>query len=90
MNSAVKVAVDDVGRLLLPKAVREAAGLRPGVPFEVTASQGHLEMKRAESEVRLVRQGRLTVAVAEDDLPPVTEREILELREELRNSRAGS
>ncbi len=78
------------GRLMLPKAVREAAGLRPGAPLKVTASKGHTELKRVDSEVRLVRQGRLTVAVAEDDLPPIKEREILALREELLDSRAGS
>ena len=86
----MKVAIDDAGRLLLPKAVRDAAGLRPGVPFEVTASQGRIELKRTDSEVRLVRQGRLTVAVAKDDLPPISEREILALREGLHDSRAGS
>ena len=90
MSNAIRVAVDDSGRLLLPEAVREAAGLRPGIPFEVTASQGHIEMKKAASAVRLVRQGRLTVAVADDDLPLTTEQEILKLREDLRNSRAGS
>ncbi len=76
MHSTVRVAIDDTGRLLLPKAVREAAGLRPGSPLEVTASQGHIELKRIDSEVRLIRQGRLTVAVAEDDLPPMADGEI--------------
>lgn len=90
MSSVVKVAVDDSGRLTLPESVREAAGLRPGISFEVSASQGHIEMNRAESEVRLVRQGRLTVAVAEDDTPPLTEQEILELRQDLLSARAES
>ncbi len=90
MSSVITVSVDSAGRLLLPKAIREKAGLNPGVPFEVSATKGHIEMKPAKPTVRLARQGRLTVAVAEDELAPMTEQEVLEIRQELRGSRFES
>ncbi len=88
MNRVITVSVDAAGRLLLPKVIRDKAGLIPGVPFEVTASEGRIEMKPAMSGVRILRKGRLTVAGAEDDLPLLSEQEVLALREELRNSRS--
>ena len=90
MSQAITVSVDSAGRLLLPEAIREEAGLSPGVPVEVTVTRGHIEMKPAVTgEVRLVRRGRLTVAVAEDDLPLLTEREVLSIREELPSERVS-
>ena len=90
MSSVITVSVDSAGRLLLPKAIREKAGLNPGVPFEVSVTKGRIEMKSAETTVRLARKGRLTVAVADDDLAPMTEQDVLEIRRELRNSRFES
>ncbi len=90
MSSVITVSVDSAGRLLLPKAIREKAGLNPGVPFEVSVTKGHIEMKPAQPAVRLARKGQLTVAIAEDDLAPMTEQEVLEIRRELRTSRSES
>jgi DNA-binding transcriptional regulator/RsmH inhibitor MraZ len=33
MTSAVELAIDGSGRLVLPKAIREEAGIEPGVPL---------------------------------------------------------
>jgi AbrB family looped-hinge helix DNA binding protein len=57
MSRAVTVSVDAAGRLLLPRAIREKAGLKPGILFEVVATEGHIEMKPASQGVRLVREG---------------------------------
>lgn len=79
--------VDSAGRLLLPKALRERAGLVPGAPVEVTVTEGRIEMKPAEAPIRLVHEGGLTVAVADADSPPLTEAEVTAIREELRTRR---
>ena len=73
----------------LPKTIREKAGLSPGIPFEVIVTEGRIEMKPAAPPVRLVRKGRLTVAVAEESLPPLTEQEVLEIRDNLRSRSEG-
>lgn len=90
MSRAVTVSVDAAGRLFLPRAIREKAGLKPGILFEVVATEGHIEMKPASQGVRLVREGRLMVAVADAPLPPLTEREVLTIRADLRQSRSES
>lgn len=38
----MKATLDKSGRLLLPKALREALNLKPGDTLEVTLEEGHL------------------------------------------------
>lgn len=44
---------------------------------------------RSGSRVRIVRRGRLSVAAATEELPPLTERDVLAIRDALRESRTG-
>ncbi len=50
--------------MVIPKAVREAAGLRPGEPLKVTYRDGCIEIEPAAVEVELIQKGKLTVARA--------------------------
>jgi AbrB family looped-hinge helix DNA binding protein len=47
MSEVVTVFVDSAGRLPLPEAIREKAGLHPGDSVELTVTDGHVEMKPA-------------------------------------------
>jgi AbrB family looped-hinge helix DNA binding protein len=60
--------MDRAGRLVIPKAIREAGGLRPGQPLEVTYRDGRIEIEPPVNQVKLVRKGKLVVA----HLPGVT------------------
>ena len=48
--------------MVIPKPIREAAGLRPGEPLEVTYRDGRIEIEPPASEVKLVRKGKLVFA----------------------------
>jgi len=48
--------------MVIPKPIREAAGLRPGQALEVAYRDGRIEIEPPASEVKLIRKGKLTVA----------------------------
>jgi AbrB family looped-hinge helix DNA binding protein len=50
--------------MVIPKPIREAAGLRPGELLEVTYRDGRIEIEPAAVEVKLIRKGKLLVARA--------------------------
>jgi AbrB family looped-hinge helix DNA binding protein len=60
----MKTSIDPAGRMVIPKPIREAAGLRPGESLEVTYRDGRIEIEPAAAEVKLVRKGKLLVARA--------------------------
>lgn len=55
--------IDSAGRIVIPRDVREAAGLEPGVPLEIRVHDGRVEIEPMPRAVRVVRRGRLSVAV---------------------------
>src|SRR5947207_1519111 len=59
----MRSTIDSAGRLVIPKDVRREAGLRSGMPVEVIARNGRVEIEPAPLPVRLVKKGRLLVAV---------------------------
>ena len=67
----MKATIDSAGRLVIPKEVRREAGLRPGMRLEVRWREGRIEIEPESLAVRLVRKGRLTVAVPSGSVPPL-------------------
>jgi AbrB family looped-hinge helix DNA binding protein len=61
----MKTTMDSAGRLVIPGAIRREAGLKPGAPLEVRWRDGRVEIEPAPIPVKLVRRGRLLVAVPE-------------------------
>jgi AbrB family looped-hinge helix DNA binding protein len=53
MFSAMKVAMDSAGRIVVPKALREALDLRPGQLLEIRARDGRLEIEVAPMPLKL-------------------------------------
>jgi len=70
--SGKKATIDKAGRLVIPKAIRDAIGLRPGTVLDVRCTDGRIEIEPEPVPVRLVRRGRLLVAVAEAPEEPLT------------------
>ena len=56
----MKTTIDRAGRLVVPKAVREAAGLQPGVELNIDYQNGAIFIEPV-SKVKLVRKGSLLV-----------------------------
>jgi AbrB family looped-hinge helix DNA binding protein len=81
----MRTTIDSAGRVVIPKPLRERAGLRPGQELEVTENEGRIEIEIAAKPMRLVeRDGFLAAEVEGDDEPPLTVEAVRELLERLR------
>jgi AbrB family looped-hinge helix DNA binding protein len=60
----MKATIDSAGRLVIPREARREAGLVAGVSVDVHVSEGQIILEPSTRPVRLVREGRLTVARA--------------------------
>jgi AbrB family looped-hinge helix DNA binding protein len=83
----MRTTIDAAGRLVIPKQIREQAGLRPGMPLEISYRDGAIEIEPAPMPVRLVRKGHLTVAVPAGDVPTLTADQVERAREQIRGER---
>jgi AbrB family looped-hinge helix DNA binding protein len=87
MISAIETSIDASGRLVVPKAIREAAGLVAGVPLSIRVTESGIEIAPAPRAVRTVRRGRLTVAVPLDAGPALTTRAVRATQTRVRRER---
>ncbi len=85
----MKTTIDRAGRLVVPKPIREAAGIVPGSELTIWAADGRIEIEPAPLEIKLVKRGSLVVAMPRRKVPPLTERHVAETRERLRRRRGG-
>jgi AbrB family looped-hinge helix DNA binding protein len=84
-SHAVRSTIDKAGRVVIPAAIRERAGLTPGTALEVTADDTGVRIERVAPGPKLVRIGKRLVArptVGADDRPAV---DIAALVEDERN-----
>lgn len=84
MINGMKVTMDSAGRIVVPKAVREALQLKPGQPLEIRARDGRLEIEIAPAALRLEKRGKGLVAVPEKPLPRLTAGEVRDALERIR------
>lgn len=64
--------MDSAGRIVIPKALRDALGLTAGQPLEISEQDGRLEIVPAATPMRLVDEGDGVAAVADGDMPVLT------------------
>lgn len=64
----MRTTIDKAGRVVIPAAVREEAGLRPGTELEVVAEDFAVRLIPRVPRPRLVRSGRRLVV--EPTAPP--------------------
>jgi AbrB family looped-hinge helix DNA binding protein len=81
---AMKVSIDAAGRIIVPKPLREALGIKPGQLLEIRAGEGRLEIEIAPTPMRLEKRGRGVVAVPEEPLPALTAEQVRETLERTR------
>jgi AbrB family looped-hinge helix DNA binding protein len=81
---AMKATIDAAGRIVVPKALRQALGLKPGQPLEIRAGDGRLEIEIASTPMRLQKRGRGIVAVPDTDLPALTAEHVRDTLERVR------
>jgi AbrB family looped-hinge helix DNA binding protein len=81
----MRTTIDKAGRVVIPAAIRERAGLLPGTELTITVDEFGLRLERVAPGPRLVKVGRRLVArptVASDARPAV---DVAALVEEERN-----
>ena len=81
----MKTSIDKAGRVVIPAAIRERAGLVAGAELDVTLEDAGIRLERVAPGPRLVKVGRRLVArptVAAGERPVV---DVAALIEEERN-----
>ena len=81
---AVKAVIDRAGRIVVPKLLRQALGLKPGQPLEIRAGDGRLEIEIASTPMQLKKRGKGVVAVPDAELPPLTVEQVRDTLERVR------
>jgi AbrB family looped-hinge helix DNA binding protein len=61
----MKATVDAVGRIVLPKPLRDLLGLRPGSVVDISRYGAGLHLVPASRTARLVEEGGMLVATGE-------------------------
>jgi AbrB family looped-hinge helix DNA binding protein len=85
----MKISIDRAGRLVVPKKIREAAGILPGSELTIRVADGRIEIEPAPLEVRLVKRGSLTVAVPRQRVAPLTGEDVGQTLDRLRRRGGG-
>lgn len=87
-NGSAVTTIDEAGRIVLPKEIREEAHLEPGTEVRVTLhTDGRLEIEPEPVEVKIVRKGLVSVAVPVKPVPPLTHEMVQRMIDEDRESR---
>ena len=88
--NGMKTTIDSGGRLVIPKEIRQQAGIQAGMSLDVRLREGLIEIEPAPLRVKLERRGRLLVAVPHDAAPPLTSLAVEGTRRNLRRERGDS
>jgi AbrB family looped-hinge helix DNA binding protein len=80
----MKTTIGSSGRIVVPKSLRHALGLKPGQPLEIRARDGCLEIEIASTPILLKKRGKGVVALADAELPALTAELVRETLESVR------
>jgi AbrB family looped-hinge helix DNA binding protein len=80
----MKTTIDQAGRIVVPKALREALNLKPGQPLEIRVGDGRLEVEVAATPMTLQKRGKDVFAVPEVELPTLTAEHVRDALERIR------
>jgi AbrB family looped-hinge helix DNA binding protein len=61
-SSTMRTTIDKAGRVVIPAAIRDRAGLTPGTELEITVDDTSVRIERVAPGPKLVRVGRRLVA----------------------------
>jgi AbrB family looped-hinge helix DNA binding protein len=81
---AMKATIDAAGRIVVPKSLRQALGLRAGQSLEIRAGDGRLEIEIVPTPMQLKKRGKGVVAVPDAELPALTAEQVRETLERIR------
>jgi AbrB family looped-hinge helix DNA binding protein len=88
MPPTTSVTIDKAGRLVLPKAVREEAGIEPGMRLRVAVRDGRVEIEPDYAKVRVVESHGMKVLDLAEPRPPLPESAVRAISHKLRSRRS--
>jgi AbrB family looped-hinge helix DNA binding protein len=80
----MRITIDQAGRLIVPKPLRDALSLEGGTTLEIRAREGRLELEPVAVPMRLIRRGKGLVATTDEPLPKIGPDEVRAVIESLR------
>jgi len=80
----MRTTIDAVGRIVVPKPLRQALGLKPGQLLEMRAGVGRLAIEIVPTPVTLKKRGKGVVAVPDTELTTLTAEQVRETLERVR------
>lgn len=80
----MRTTIDDAGRLVIPKHLRERLNLVDGGTVEVTEREGRIEITPATTPMRLKGRGRSKAAHPDAPVPQLTEHLVRDTLEQTR------
>jgi len=79
----METTIDGTGRVVIPKPIREAAGLKPGAGLSIEYRDGKIEIERKSLKSRLVPKGSVLVV----SIPGAPKMSVEEANEWIRKAR---
>jgi len=80
----MRTTIDKAGRIVVPKAMRDELGFTGGTEVEISLVDGHVEIEPVATPVRLEKRDGHWVAVADREMPPLTQELVRETLEKIR------
>ena len=80
----MKATLDAAGRIVVPKALRQTLGLKPGQALDIRAGDGRLEIEIAATPMQLKKCGKGVVAVPDTKLPALGAEQVRDTLERVR------
>jgi AbrB family looped-hinge helix DNA binding protein len=80
----MRTTIDGAGRIVIPKRLRDEAGLRPGSELEIELRDGRIEIEPAYTPARLVVRDGHPVIETDVEMPPLSAEEVRDILESLR------
>jgi bifunctional DNA-binding transcriptional regulator/antitoxin component of YhaV-PrlF toxin-antitoxin module len=74
----MRVAIDGVGRLVIPKTLRDELGVRGPTDLELTAVDGRLEVTVADVPARVEDRDGFPVIATDEPMAPMSVAEAVE------------
>jgi AbrB family looped-hinge helix DNA binding protein len=87
MNYGTMITIDAAGRLVVPKSIRDAAGLVPGSPLSITFRDGRIVIEPAPIAVEIVDRGGFTIAEPVAPVDALEHDTVRDVRDGLRTRR---
>ena len=85
--NGMKITIDLAGRLVIPKSLRDQAGIQPGMDLEIEYRNGLLELSPVCTDIRIVKRGNRKVLSAPGGTPKLTAKDVRKIVEEIRAER---